>query len=198
VNLNASASKDEDGTITKYSWSTSNGQTAVGSTASLTFNQAGSHTITLTVTDDKGLTAQTRKTVTVNSPTQASQEATAYLINLSTRAPIEGGSGDVIAGFIITGAGKQKVLIRAFSIEAGVDPKLTVQKYPSGDMVASNDDWQDDPNIASKIKALPVHLRLTNDLDAGLLLELPAGAYTAILSSVGAKGIGLIGVDAID
>jgi hypothetical protein len=34
--------------------------------------------------------------------------------------------------------------------------------------------------------------------DAGLLLNLPVGAYTVILSSVGTKGLGLIGVDAVE
>ncbi len=37
-----------------------------------------------------------------------------------------------------------------------------------------------------------------NHSDAGLLLDLPVGAYTVILSSVGTKGLGLVGIDAID
>ncbi len=34
--------------------------------------------------------------------------------------------------------------------------------------------------------------------DAALRLDLAAGAYTAILSSVGEKGLGFMGVDVID
>jgi hypothetical protein len=41
-------------------------------------------------------------------------------------------------------------------------------------------------------------MKLQSPTDAGLLLDLPVGAYTAILSSVGAKGLGLVGMDAID
>lgn len=113
------------------------------------------------------------------------------VINISTRASIRGGDEDVIAGFIIKGTENLEVLIRGWGLETGVDPKLTVQKYPSGDFVASNDDWRDN----SRASEIPTNLQLPKSSDAGLLLELPPGAYTAILSSVGSKGRGLIGVD---
>jgi hypothetical protein len=134
--------------------------------------------------------------VTLKLTTAAAQ--TNRPINLSTRAPITGGAGDVITGFIITGTGTEKVMIRGWGLEAGVDPKLTVQKYPSGDIVASNNNWGDDPDSAAQITALPEHLRLNNPTDAGLLLDLAAGAYTVILSSDGIQGIGLVGVDEVE
>lgn len=126
-----------------------------------------------------------------------SSSDTAKLINISSRAPIQGGANDVIAGFIITGTGMQKVILRGFAIETGVNPKLTLHKYPSGELVASNDNWQTDSR-ASEVATLPAHLKLKNPTDAGLLLDLPVGAYTVILSSVGTKGLGLVGIDAID
>jgi len=119
---------------------------------------------------------------------------TAHLTNISTRAAILGGANDVIAGFIITGSGTQKIIIRALSLEAGVDPKLTVHQYPSGELLASNDNWQSDPRVAE----IPAHLVLPNPIDAGVLLDLSVGAYTAILSSEGAKGLGLISVDEVE
>jgi alpha-tubulin suppressor-like RCC1 family protein len=117
------------------------------------------------------------------------------LINISTRAPIHGGANDVIAGFIVSGTGSQKVVIRGWSLAAGVNPKITVQKLPSGEFVASNDDWQVQ---AAPSSAIPAQYAMPQATEAALLLTLPAGAYTAILSSVGAAGLGLIGVDAID
>ncbi len=116
------------------------------------------------------------------------------LTNISTRATIQGGVNDVIAGFIISGTGSQKVVIRGSGLEDGVNPKITVHKFPSGDVVASNDDWQVQtaPN-----SAIPDQFA-TEPTNAALLLTLPAGAYTAIMSSVGAKGLGLIEVNAID
>ncbi|OQY44265.1 MAG: hypothetical protein B6247_30440 [Candidatus Parabeggiatoa sp. nov. 2] len=74
---------------------------------------------------------------------------------------------------------------------------MLVQTYPDATDVASNDNWQTGPN-ANGIAALPTHLQLSKPTDAGLLLELPAGAYTVTLSSVGTKGLGLIGVDAVE
>ncbi len=67
VALNGSASTDTDGNITSYAWSASNGQTASGKKAELTFNEAGDYTITLEVTDNDGATAQVQKTVTVQA-----------------------------------------------------------------------------------------------------------------------------------
>jgi len=125
---------------------------------------------------------------------EVESNSTTKLTNISTRASIQGGANDVIAGFIITGTGSQKVMIRGLALEAGLDPKLTLQKYPSGEPVASNDNWQTD----SRASEIPEHMKLQSPTDAGLLLDLPVGAYTAILSSVGAKGLGLIGVDALD
>ncbi len=65
VILNASSSFDPDGSITSYQWSSSNGQAANGPNTQFIFNNPGTYTISLTVTDDKGKTAQTTKTVTV-------------------------------------------------------------------------------------------------------------------------------------
>jgi uncharacterized repeat protein (TIGR01451 family) len=56
VKLDGSASTDTDGTIASYAWTASNGQTAEGQNAELTFNQAGEYTITLKVTDNDGAT----------------------------------------------------------------------------------------------------------------------------------------------
>jgi hypothetical protein len=121
-------------------------------------------------------------------------QADVRLINISTRAPVEGGAGDIIAGFIIEGTGTQRVVIRGWDLEPGVDPKLTLQKYPSGDFVASNDDWETDPRYSE----IPSYMTTGFDkIDAALLLDLPAGAYTVTLSSVGTKGIGLVGVDKV-
>ncbi|RKZ36784.1 MAG: hypothetical protein DRQ49_17345 [Gammaproteobacteria bacterium] len=67
VALDATASNDPDGSITTYSWASSDGQTASGNNTNLTFNTAGTYTITLTVTDDGGLTGSLQETVVVSS-----------------------------------------------------------------------------------------------------------------------------------
>lgn len=88
------------------------------------------------------------------------------LINISTRAPIQGGASDVIAGFIIEGTGSQTIFIKGIGMEDGVDPKLTLRTYPNNELVASNDNWQQGI-YANSISAYPNH-GLQNVTDAGL------------------------------
>lgn len=65
VSVDASASTDDDGTITDYAWDFGDGATDTGVTASHVFATAGSYVITLTVTDDGGAQNGTTETITV-------------------------------------------------------------------------------------------------------------------------------------
>jgi serine protease len=66
VTVDASASRDADGTVAAYSWDF-DGVAAIGSIAQYTFEQPGTYTITLTVTDEDAATDTTARTVTVNT-----------------------------------------------------------------------------------------------------------------------------------
>jgi len=66
VELNATGSYDPDGgNIKKYDWSSSNGQSASGNKATMTFN-GGNYSISLKITDDEGQTATLTKEISVN------------------------------------------------------------------------------------------------------------------------------------
>jgi PKD repeat protein len=96
VALDGSGSTDSDGTISSYNWGTSDGQTATGSTASLQFTTAGSHTVTLTVTDDDGATGTATETITVTEPANLSPTALITATPDNGTAPLTialGGSG---------------------------------------------------------------------------------------------------------
>ncbi|RKZ94676.1 MAG: hypothetical protein DRQ46_09565, partial [Gammaproteobacteria bacterium] len=67
VALDGSASSDTDGTIASYAWTASNGQTANGQNAELTFSEAGDYTITLKVTDNDGAKNSATKNVKVEA-----------------------------------------------------------------------------------------------------------------------------------
>ena len=65
--FDASASTDPDGSITAYAWSFGDGETDEGASVNHTYAEAGTYTVTLTVTDDGGKSAQVEKTFEVSA-----------------------------------------------------------------------------------------------------------------------------------
>jgi uncharacterized repeat protein (TIGR01451 family) len=124
----------------------------------------------------------------------------ARLGNISTRMQVGTGSDVLIGGFIIGGASSKRVAIVAtgpsltqYGINnALANPTLTLVRQSDQVVIASNDDWQTAGNAAqlqAKGFAPP------NPLESGILITLPPGAYTAILSGAGGgTGVGIIGV----
>lgn len=68
VTFNGNGSSDTDGSIIGYAWSFGDGGTAGGSTRTHAFAASGSYTVTLTVTDDYGLTNSVSHTIRVVRP----------------------------------------------------------------------------------------------------------------------------------
>ena len=67
VALDASASRDPDGSITSYGWIFGDSSTGSGGpAASHTYQSPGTYTITLNVVDDRGTVGSTTRTVTVS------------------------------------------------------------------------------------------------------------------------------------
>jgi uncharacterized delta-60 repeat protein len=112
--------------------------------------------------------------------------------NISTRARCLDGDNILIPGFVIEGAGQRQLLIRAVGqrlLDFGVpdvlpDPALVVKRLRNGvyEDIASNDNWGDNTN-AAEIKATASRVGafrlIDGSVDAALLLDLPAGQYTA-------------------
>jgi len=68
VTFNASASRDTDGSISQYRWTISDGSALSGRQATKTFQNKGSYTITLEVTDNDRATHTTSQPITVQPP----------------------------------------------------------------------------------------------------------------------------------
>src|SRR5947207_15619604 len=78
--------------------------------------------------------------------TSTSAFALSSAVNISTRMQVETGDNVMIAGFIITGSGQKKVLIRALGPSVPVngtlsDPRIELHDG-TGAIIATNDNWR--------------------------------------------------------
>jgi PKD repeat protein len=70
ITFDGRGSTDPDGTIVGYSWNFGDGATATGAQVQKRYSSAGTYTVALTVTDNRGATDTTTRTVTVTAPNQ--------------------------------------------------------------------------------------------------------------------------------
>ncbi len=127
------------------------------------------------------------------------------LANLSARARVTGAGGELIAGFVVRGDAAMTLLIRAvgpalraFGVgDALAAPRLTLVQ-DDGTVLGENRGWSVAPNALdvreaarrSGAFALPAL-----SADAALLVTLPPGAYTALISPADdGQGVALVEV----
>jgi hypothetical protein len=130
-----------------------------------------------------------------------SQAVLAKLANISTRALVGTGNDVVIAGFILgNNSGPTRIVLRGlggsltvFGIpNALANPTLELRDSNAA-LLASNDNWQDDPAQATELTA--AGLAPTNASESGIAITLGPGQYTALLAGQGAtSGVGVIEV----
>ena len=130
-----------------------------------------------------------------------SQAVLSKLANISTRALVGTGNDIVIAGFILgNNSGGTRLVLRGiggsltlFGIpNALANPTLELRNS-SGALLASNDNWQDDPAQAAELTA--AGLAPSNTSESGIAITLGPGQYTALLAGQGnTTGVGVIEV----
>jgi hypothetical protein len=117
------------------------------------------------------------------------------LANISTRAFVSIGDNIVIGGFFLGGnSGDDNIFSRGIgpSLDAAgvpdalADPTLELRDG-DGALLASNNDWQDDPVQAAELIA--AGLAPQSQLESGIAATLPPGPYTALLAGLN-SGIG--------
>lgn len=119
------------------------------------------------------------------------------LVNLSSRGFVGANDARMIAGFTLSLP--KTVVIRtqgpglaAYGVSNPVmDTVLTVVAQASGQTIATNDDWRDgDTN--QRLRTDLADFAPSDTRDSALVLSLPAGAYTALVSSKRAPGVGIV------
>jgi sugar lactone lactonase YvrE len=118
--------------------------------------------------------------------------AASRLVNISSLGFGGPGAQAFALGFVIDGAASKKLLIRAIGpglVPLGVtgvlsDPKLSV--FPAGKIVpaAGNDNWRGDAALANAFASASAFALPVASKDAALVVRLPAGAYTVMVSGV--------------
>jgi hypothetical protein len=119
------------------------------------------------------------------------------LLNISARGEVQIGDKVMIAGFIVGGIGRKRVVIRALGpsmIQSGVSgtlPDPVLELYGSQGFLISNDNWRD--GDAAQLESFG--LAPGADLEAGVAVTLDPGSYTAIVrGNGGTTGVALVEV----
>lgn len=106
--FDASASSDSDGQLVRYAWDFGDGQTAAGPSPRTDHRYAvdGTYTVTVTVTDDRGATAQASREVIVSSrpspigfvdSTSTTRTASAFNFTVTVPAQVKPGDSLILA-----------------------------------------------------------------------------------------------------
>lgn len=124
---------------------------------------------------------------------------------LSTRGFVSGAGSELIAGFIVSGSIPKKVLVQAGgpAIAAGVsgtlsDPMLKIYRFTAAGavLVRENDNWEvgnDGALVTNAINRSGATPFAAGSRDAAVLIDLPPGTYTAVVSGVGnTTGIAIV------
>ncbi|RME71189.1 MAG: hypothetical protein D6781_04780 [Verrucomicrobia bacterium] len=136
--------------------------------------------------------------------------STSRLVNISARTQVGTGGDKLIPGFVIDGDIALTLLVRGIGPTLGAnpfnlagtleDPVMTLfrQREDESEVVAVNDDWQTNPELATltDVTARVGGFELLDGgRDAALLVALPPGAYTVQLEGKnGGTGLGMVEV----
>lgn len=114
------------------------------------------------------------------------------LLNISTRANVQGGDQVLIGGFIVVGTSAKKITLRAIGpslVSAGItqplsDPVLDLFDA-TGALIASNDNWGTSP------EEIDPALVPTDEHESVIVASLAPGAYTVVVRNADESSSGV-------
>ncbi|MFI6326456.1 collagenase [Nonomuraea sp. NPDC050556] len=107
----ADTSTDSDGTIAARAWDFGDGTTSTSANPAKTYGTAGTYTVKLTVTDNKGATATASKSVTVTSTPECTGADTRQLGKNCKRSGVSSSAGNYAYFYLYLPAGTTKLTI---------------------------------------------------------------------------------------
>lgn len=122
------------------------------------------------------------------------------LLNISTRLRVLTDPNQLIGGFIVSGTGTKRVVIRGIGPSlspsvTGVLADTTLQLYQGNTLIVSNDNWKvrDSDGSSQQAEIEATTIPPTNDLESAIVQTLNPGSYTAILRGKNnTTGIGVV------
>lgn len=211
LELSAIEPESLDSASAVYLWQLSDGREISGKTASMELPKAGQYSVTLTMTDDSGLTCSQQHNIKLLKRFNHIG-VVAYLAPEANKPIL---ARNFIGGFIIQGDEPLTVLMRAsgiglgsFGFASNLNPKITLARIGEGGLVQeldSNYQWANDIN-ADKVAAwhdaqhLSLGLGLAMDgQDAALVRDLQPGFYVVSVEAEGSgEGLALLSLDSTD
>jgi hypothetical protein len=152
----------------------------------------GTHTLSVTFTP----TDRTQYTTATAQVSLTVVAGRSQLVNISTRAYCGTGNSVTAGGFVVTGSGTKRVLIRAVgpsltaqgigANEVLVDPTIEVYRVGTSQRLADNDDWNSDTTVGAEIARVgqtvgAQPLIASDTRSSALLLTTRAGIYTFLV-----------------
>ena len=115
------------------------------------------------------------------------------LVNVSTSGFVGTGDKALVPGFFVGGTAPKRLLIRAVGpglTQFGVtdvlaDPQLSVVPLGKDFTVAANDNWGGSSTLQAAFTQAAAFALAAGSNDAAVLLQLPPGGYTVVVSGVG-------------
>jgi predicted Zn-dependent protease len=144
------------------------------SVAPTTPTDAGAYTVVITNAAGSITTAPVQVAVTYSQ-----------LVNLSTRGYIPPGAA-LTAGFVLRGSPSKALIVRGigptlanFSVANPLaDPQLALSPQGSSQIIAANDTWGINPQLATQFPTVGAFSLPLNSTDAATQVQLAPGAYT--------------------